>query len=85
MDLLKRKVELVEKYYYPMFVETLENLQIKSIPAIQDVIKQLWQREIFSVYCLFGILLLVAMIERNRKQMISANFSIRRKLTRRRW
>lgn len=59
MDVLKRKVELVEKYYYPVFVDTLKSLQIKSIPTIQDVTKQLWQREMYSVFCLFGILPIV--------------------------
>ncbi|XP_037921739.1 uncharacterized protein LOC119658416 [Hermetia illucens] len=72
VDVLKRKVELVEKYYYPVFVDTLKSLQIESIPTIQDVTKQLWQREMYSVFCLFGILPIVTI---NREESKTNDFT----------
>ncbi|XP_037921419.1 uncharacterized protein LOC119658224 isoform X2 [Hermetia illucens] len=67
VNILKRKMELIEKYYYPVFVEALKNLGIGSIPTLQDVINQVKQREMYDLLCLTGVLPLVSMDRKESK------------------
>lgn len=68
-------MELIGKYYYPTFVETLKAFNFEPIPSIHDVIEQVKQREMYSLICLFGILPLISMDKEESKTNNLAQFA----------
>ncbi|XP_037920911.1 uncharacterized protein LOC119657857 isoform X2 [Hermetia illucens] len=79
VDVLKRKMELIEKYYYPVFIETLKNLEIESIPTLQDIINQVKQREIYNLICLFAALPLLTLSQEDSKTNDFSQFADKEK------
>ncbi|CAD7091495.1 unnamed protein product [Hermetia illucens] len=79
VDVLMRKIELIEKYYYPVFVEALKDFGSGSIPTLQVVINQVKQREMYALLCLIGVLPLVSMDRKESKNNSYEQFADKEK------
>ncbi|CAD7091488.1 unnamed protein product [Hermetia illucens] len=85
LDPLRRKLELIEKNYYPVFVNELQRLEVKSVPSLEDILGQIRSREMFSIINLFAVLPLVSINREESKtndytQFLDADKSKRKML-----
>ncbi|CAD7091482.1 unnamed protein product [Hermetia illucens] len=74
LPILKRKEEFIEKYYFPVFEDTLKNIGVKSLPTIEQILGEMRRHELFSLINLFGALPLISLEWEESKSNSHAQF-----------
>ncbi|XP_037921451.1 uncharacterized protein LOC119658249 [Hermetia illucens] len=72
VNVIHRKLDLVEKYYYPVFANELRKLAFQPVPSLEDIFDQIKSREMFSIINLFTVLPLISI---NREESKTNDFT----------
>ncbi|CAD7091480.1 unnamed protein product [Hermetia illucens] len=74
LPILKRKEEFIEKYYFPVFEDTLKRIGFKPLPTLEQILGEMRRHELFSLINLFGVFPLISLEWEESKSNSHAQF-----------